>query len=116
MSSLQWLEEEAERSPIHAAALAKFGELHTQKLWHQLSIELRSFVSAAPVGYDLQPLYAKFIKASEDKLTPLQLAHTVTTIATRNGGASRILCSAICLQRDVALTRLSLPRSTPPLG
>jgi len=83
---MQYLEEQGEKIPALAETFAKFGELYTARLWHQLSVELRAFVSAAPADYDLASFYAKFIKSSEDKLTPLLLAHTVTAIAGRNEG------------------------------
>ncbi|KAI8458303.1 hypothetical protein BY996DRAFT_4577339 [Phakopsora pachyrhizi] len=61
----------------------KFLDLYQRKLWYQLTIELRDFLSH-PYSYQYQiPIYNNFIKDFENKINPLKLVEISVTVSQR---------------------------------
>jgi len=60
--------------------LERMEEYHSKRLWHQLTIELRSFVKIDEVQSSLIEFHKKFIMDIEQRLNPLQLVEMVICV------------------------------------
>lgn len=60
--------------------LERIEEYHSKRLWHQLTIELRSFVKIDEVQSSLIEFHKKFITDIEQRLNPLQLVEMVICV------------------------------------
>uniref|UniRef100_A0A1B6I5W3 26S proteasome non-ATPase regulatory subunit 13 n=1 Tax=Homalodisca liturata TaxID=320908 RepID=A0A1B6I5W3_9HEMI len=60
-------------------------ELHNKKLWHQLTLKLRTFVTnpALQKGNELIELYQNFIQGFENKINPLALVEIIAFIVPK---------------------------------
>lgn len=67
-------------SSTEKATFEKIADLHTRKLWHQLTEELKTLVYTPGVD-DLKGLYEKFIKDFQAKLNPVSLVQIVVGIS-----------------------------------
>lgn len=68
------------KSTAEKAAFEKIIDLHTRKLWHQLTEELKTLVYTPDVA-DLQSLYDNFIKEFQAKLNPVSLVQILVGIS-----------------------------------
>uniref|UniRef100_A0A1B6M1C9 26S proteasome non-ATPase regulatory subunit 13 n=1 Tax=Graphocephala atropunctata TaxID=36148 RepID=A0A1B6M1C9_9HEMI len=64
---------------------ATLEELHNKKLWHQLTLKLRTFVTnpALQKGNELIDLYQNFIQGFENKINPLALVEIIAFIVPK---------------------------------
>uniref|UniRef100_A0A1B6GVK3 26S proteasome non-ATPase regulatory subunit 13 n=1 Tax=Cuerna arida TaxID=1464854 RepID=A0A1B6GVK3_9HEMI len=64
---------------------ATLEELHNKKLWHQLTLKLRTFVTnpALQKGNELIELYQNFIQGFENKINPLALVEIIAFIVPK---------------------------------
>ena len=82
---VEFLEELQLQYPNLAAHFAKFAELYTAKLWHQLTLLLEEAI-ALPEFQDgdlLIRLYDGFVSEIAQRINLLKLAHIVTAVAKR---------------------------------
>lgn len=75
---------EAENKEV-ALEWAALEELHSKKLWHQLTLKLRAFVKHPSLqkGDELIQLYRKFIQGFENKINPLALVEIIALIVPK---------------------------------
>jgi len=68
-----------------ATEWAALEELHNKKLWHQLTLKLRTFVTnpALQKGNELIELYQNFIQGFENKINPLALVEIIAFIVPK---------------------------------
>lgn len=69
----------AATTPSSKEAFEKINDLHTRKLWHQLTEELKLAVQNPDMG-DLESMYNKFIKEFQAKLNPVSLVQILVGI------------------------------------
>jgi 26S proteasome regulatory subunit N9 len=74
-------------TPAAKVAFEKVSDLHTRKLWHQLTEELKLLVTNPDVD-DLLDLYEQFIKEFQAKLNPVSLVQILIGI-TRSAMSGR---------------------------
>jgi hypothetical protein len=82
---VMFLEELQLQFPVLASHFAKFAELYTSKLWHQLTLLLEEAI-ALPEFQDgdlLIRLYEGFVSEIAQRINLLKLAHFVTAVAKR---------------------------------
>ena len=60
--------------------LERIEEYHSKRLWHQLTLELRTFVKRDDVQGNLLEFHKKFITDIEQRLNPLQLVEMVICV------------------------------------
>lgn len=60
--------------------LERIEEYHSKRLWHQLTVELRTFVKRDDVQGNLIEFHKKFIMDIEQRLNPLQLVEMVICV------------------------------------
>lgn len=60
--------------------LERIEEYHSKRLWHQLTLELRTFVKRDDVQGNLIEFHKKFITDIEQRLNPLQLVEMVICV------------------------------------
>ena len=60
---------------------AKFEQLYSKKLWHELGVEVRKFTNTLPFNVDLWQFYENFVSSFEHRLNPLVLSEIALPIA-----------------------------------
>jgi len=86
---MDFLEAQASAHPEQAEAYQSFGNLFTRKLWHQLTVEIKTFVEnpANVKGDNFVQLYEKFISTFEAKMNQLSFAQACIHISATCTGA-----------------------------
>jgi len=111
---VEFLEELQLQHPNLAAHFAKFAELYTAKLWHQLTLLLEEAI-ALPEFQDgdlLIRLYDGFVSEIAQRINLLKLAHVVTAVAKRYTDLQQA-----CAFIETAIEKLKeamLPKSEQP--
>merc|ERR1712159_680415 len=68
-----------------AESLERIQGYHANRLWHQLTLELRTFVTNERVQPKLLDFYTNFIKDIEARINPLQLVEMMIHVIKRVG-------------------------------
>ena len=71
---IEFLTAQSVAVPALAEHFAKFEDLYTRKLWHQLTLALEAFVQAEGSAPLLRPVYDTFVVDFKQKLNKLTLA------------------------------------------
>ncbi|KAG9403846.1 26S proteasome non-ATPase regulatory subunit 13 [Aphanomyces cochlioides] len=82
---MDFLSKEQAKYPTLAAAYARFGELFSRKLYHELTVEILAFVKdeSTAHGTNWYDLFAQFISTFQDKINQLSLITICGNIAQR---------------------------------
>jgi 26S proteasome regulatory subunit N9 len=86
---MEFIEAQASAHPELAETYEKLGSFHTRKLWHQLTVEIKSFVEnpANVKGDNMVKLYEGFISTFEARINQLAFAQVAVQISGTCGGA-----------------------------
>lgn len=77
---IQYLQEQQLARPNQAQWFATFEELHTKRLWHQLSTKLFDYINQAHGDKDLLGIHQHFVTDFEMKMNPLLLVDFVSKV------------------------------------
>lgn len=78
-----YLQQQQQARPEHAQWFAAFEELHTKKLWHQLSTKIFEYIDKAPGSKDLLSFYQNFVADFEMKMNPLLLVDFASKVVAQ---------------------------------
>lgn len=79
----QYLERQQQERPDQAAWFSAFEELHSKRLWHQLSMKLFEYIEQAPGNKDLLALHQNFVVDFEMKMNPLMLVEFASKVVAQ---------------------------------
>lgn len=79
----QYLQQQQQAKPEHAQWFASFEELHTKRLWHQLSTKIFEYIEKAPGEKDLLGLHQNFVVDFEMKMNPLLLVDFISEVVSQ---------------------------------
>lgn len=82
-SVIQYLQQQQQARPDHAQWFATFDELHTKKLWHQLSTKIFEYIEQAPGEKDLLSLHQNLVADFEMKMNPLLLIDFASKVVSQ---------------------------------
>lgn len=78
-----YLQQQQQARPDHAQWFATFEELHSKKLWHQLSTKIFEYIDQAPGNKDLLNLHQNFVSDFEMKMNPLLLIEFASKVVAQ---------------------------------
>lgn len=76
----QWLQQQQQARPDQVQWFAAFEELHSKKLWHQLSTKIFEYIEQAPGEKDLLGLHKNFVADFEMKMNTLLLVEFASKV------------------------------------
>lgn len=79
----QYLQQQQQLKPTHVQWFAAFEELHSKKLWHQLSTKIFEYIEQAPGEKDLLGLHQNFVADFEMKMNPLLLVEFASKVVAQ---------------------------------
>ena len=94
-----WFETQSSAYPALAERYQKLADLHTRKLWHQLTEEVAAFVAddtcCAAGGANLLALLADFVSTFQTKINAMSLATMYVTVAGKAHAADPVAAAAL---------------------
>ena len=115
MAAAQFLAELQSSRPELASALGELAELHSRRLWHELTLKLEEVVAApafcAPGDDLLVRLFTHFVSDFAERMNQLKLSHIAVAVSARLGEPS----AAVTFLQGVVAKMADQPRVEAPL-
>lgn len=87
--------------------LEKIENFHSQRLWHQATVELRTFVQRPDVQSQLVDFYKKFVVDMETRMNALQLVEIVICVSKNMGSMEDAIALLDSLNEKVSSDKLA---------
>ena len=115
MAAAQFLAELQSSRPELASALGELAELHSRRLWHELTLKLEEVVAApafcVPGDDLLVRLFTHFVSDFAERMNQLKLSHIAVAVSARLGEPS----AAVAFLQGVVAKMADQPRVEAPL-
>jgi hypothetical protein len=115
MAAAQFIAELQTTRPELASALGELAELHSRRLWHELTLKLEEVVAApafcAPGDDLLVRLFTHFVADFAERMNQLKLSHIAVAVSARLGEPS----AAVAFLTGAVAKMADQPRVEAPL-